>query len=86
MTGGANNQRFAPSLSHFLYPSRLLFSSFLFEVGELANMMHFFLAELRPGGRIMVRKQFPLLLGMSQTSLSGLPDVSLPTSSTVRLA
>jgi hypothetical protein len=42
MTGGANNQRFAPSLSHFLYPSRLLFSSFLFEVGELAHMMHFY--------------------------------------------
>jgi hypothetical protein len=41
MTGSTNNQCFSPSLSHFLHPPRLLFPSFLFEVGQLANVMDF---------------------------------------------
>src|SRR5690242_10563372 len=45
-----------------------------------------FLAQQRPGGRILVRKQFPLLLGISQTSLSSLSDVFWPASSTARFA
>ena len=56
MTRGANHQRFASSLSHFLDPSRFLFPSFLFEIGELANMMHFYVC-VRSTEFARIRKQ-----------------------------
>jgi hypothetical protein len=56
MTGGADNQRFAPSLGHFLHPARFLFPSFLFEVSELANVVNLYV-RVRSTEFTFVRKE-----------------------------
>ncbi len=69
MTGSANHQRFAPSLSHFLDPSRLLFPSFLFEVCQLANMMHFYVRARATEFACIRKKSFDEFVGFMSSLL-----------------
>jgi hypothetical protein len=56
MTVSTHDQRFAPSLGHFLHPPRLRFPPFLLEIGEFANVMNLYVC-VRPTEFTCVRKK-----------------------------